>query len=298
MDMTKEALKIIDTRRLNAEVLARENLEQAMKNTEFAEMRKEYIASVINDAKMGKASENTEKLLKNLEKLLKKLNLGAIKPVYSCQKCNDTGYQDGKMCSCLKAEINSRLRKQSGFGELESFDKVKFDIFENADLMKKVYVKMREWTNSDFKKKIVFLSGGTGTGKTYLLKCMANEIIARGKLARLVTAYKLSQDCLKSHTSRDEEERDELLRAYLECEVLFIDDLGTEVNLSPLTINYIYTILNERKMRGLPTVITTNLSLADIRDSYDERIYSRIADENTIKIQFTGKDLRIKDIKK
>ncbi len=294
MNAVDKALSIVHQKRLNAELIAKQNREKALQNKDFALSYKEYMNEVISQAKQGNFNKNLEKTKQNLDLTLKKLNIGEIEPKYSCTKCNDNGYIDGKQCDCLKQEINKILTQESGFGELIDFKNVKFDIFENQELMKKIYQKLEAWCNSDFKKKMVFLSGGTGTGKTYLLKCMANELIKRRKLTTLVTAYRLSQDCLKSHACRDIYEKEAIISRYLESEVLFIDDLGTEVNTSTLTNNYVYTIINERKMRNLPTVITTNLSLADIRDNYDERIYSRIADDTTIKIQLNGKDLRLK----
>lgn len=294
MNAVDKALKIIHQKQVDAELVAKQNREKALQNKDFASSYKEYMNEVISQAKQGKFDKNLEKTKQKLDLALKKLNIGEIEPKYSCHRCNDNGYINGKQCDCLKREINKILTQESGFGELVDFKTVKFDLFENKELMKKIYIKLNEWCNSDFKKKMVFLSGNTGTGKTYILKCMANELIKRGKLTTLVTAFKLSQDCLKSYACRDIYEKEEILNKYLESEILFIDDLGTEVNSSTLTNNYIYTILNERKMRNLPTVITTNLSLADIRDNYDERIYSRIADDSTIKIQLNGKDLRLK----
>lgn len=294
MNYLDKALRIINDRRLDAEKLARENKELALKNPEFAKVYRQYMDEVIAQARTGKFNSNLNALKSKVDEGLKKLNLGSISPVYNCSLCQDTGYNNGKQCQCLKKELNILLMQESGFGELVDFKNVNFSIFENKEYMKKVYEKMQAWCNSDFNKNMVFLSGGTGTGKTYITKCMASELIKRGKLIRLVTAFKLNQDCLKSHTCRDFEEKQSLLNQYLDCEVLFIDDLGTEVNNSSITSTYLYTILNERKVRNLPTVITSNLELADLSDNYDERIYSRIADNNTIKIQFTGKDLRLK----
>ncbi len=294
MNYLDKALQKINQNRLDAEKVARENKENALSNPDFAKKYKEYISEVIAEARTGKVSGKLSSLKKEIDNALKNLHISSIEPEYSCPKCHDNGFIDGKQCDCLKREINKILTEESGFGELIDFKDVKFDVFTNPQYMKKVYEKLQAWCNSDFKKNMVYLSGGTGTGKTYLLKCMANELISRGKLTTLVTAYKLSQDCLKSHASRDIEKKDEIISKYLASEILFIDDLGTEVNNSPITNSYIYTIINERKMRRLPTVITSNLDLADLKDYYDERIYSRIADENTIKIYLEGEDLRLK----
>ena len=160
--------------------------------------------------------------------------------------------------------------------------------------MKKVYSNMKEWCHSNFDKTVILLSGGTGVGKTHLSKCMANELIKKGQLVTLTTAFKMNQDFLKSYSSRDLEEKQALLEKYLSAEILFIDDLGTELVQKGITINFLYQVLNERKSNKMPTVITTNLDLKDIRDIYDERISSRIIDKQTsICLQIDGKDLRL-----
>ena len=183
-NVRERAQQILNERKNHAEIVAKENFAKAMTNDEFKAAYKDYRTNVLNDTKNGKLSENTKKMQKNVEKIAKKLNFGDIFPNYSCKKCEDSGFVNGEMCECLKREINGLLIEQSGFGKLHDFENVNFDIFENAEFMKKVYTKMRDWTNSDFKKNLVLLSGGTGTGKTYLVTCMANEIIKRGKLFR------------------------------------------------------------------------------------------------------------------
>lgn len=288
------AMKLIDANRLSAERVAKENKEKALKIPEFFHAHNDYIDAVIEDAKCGQVSEKTKSLKRALISLGKKLEIGAIEPQYSCPVCNDKGYVNGSYCQCLKKEVNNILVEQSGFGSLCDFADARFDIFANGELMKKIYQKLQAWCNSDFKKNMVYLSGGTGTGKTYLLKCMAKEFINRGKLTSLVTAYKLNQDFLKSHASRDLKEKDALLSQYMDIEVLFIDDLGTEITQIGITGNYLYALINERKMRNLPTIITSNLDFDTLIELYDERIVSRILDETTIKITIDGEDLRLK----
>jgi DNA replication protein DnaC len=154
---------------------------------------------------------------------------------------------------------------------------------------------MQEWCHSNFDKNIIYLSGQTGTGKTYLSTCMANELIKLGKLVLLTSSFKLNQDFIKSYACKDLETKNNILSKYLDVEVLFIDDLGTELRQPNITGNYLYHIINERRLNKKPTVITTNLNLEDLRDYYDERIFSRIVDKtNAICIYLEGKDLRIK----
>ena len=153
---------------------------------------------------------------------------------------------------------------------------------------------MQKWCLSDFDKTIILLSGNTGVGKTHLTKCMANELIKRHKLVLLTTSFSMHQDFMKSYSTRDLEEKQQLLSRYLNAEILFIDDLGTELRNPNITISYLYQVLNERRINKRPTVITTNLNLNDIYDYYDERIFSRIADKTTsICVYIEGKDIRL-----
>jgi len=162
--------------------------------------------------------------------------------------------------------------------------------------MKKLYTLMQNWCNQNPPTKtLIYLSGGTGVGKTHLVKCMANALIENSKVVNLVTAFSMNQDLVKAFTSFDNDLREQTLQKYLDCEYLFIDDLGTEIKQKGISVNMLYLILNERKMRGLSTIITSNLNINDIRDQYDERISSRIVDKTTsICIRLNGDDLRLK----
>lgn len=289
-----EALAIINNRGNHAEIEARENKAKALKDDCFKKLYNDFYSKMIANAKSG-VLKDLSKEKSAYEKRLTELKIGSIEPNYFCKKCNDSGFIEGEKCSCLKAELNKIILRDSGFNSLEKFEEAKFDKFQNGDYMKKVYAKMKEWCHSKFDKTIIYLSGGTGVGKTHLSKCMANELISIGHLVTLTTAFKMNQDFLKSYSSRDLDEKQALLEKYLTAEILFIDDLGTELIQKGITVNFLYQVLNERKTNHLPTVITTNLDLKDLRDTYDERISSRIIDKQTsIVIQFNEKDLRLK----
>lgn len=292
--IVEEALFVINQKGNKAEIEAQKNKEKALQDKIFADLYRNYTKAMIENAKSGNKKDLTHQK-KAYEDRLKELKISSIFPVYSCPVCEDQGYKDGHMCKCLKNEINKILVRESGFGSLEDFAKTKFDIFKNSEYMKKVYAKMQEWCHSKFDKNIVYLSGGTGVGKTHLIKCMANELIGRGKLVVLTSAFAMNQDFLKSYSTRDLEEKNNLLDKYLDCEVLFIDDLGSEFVQKGITTTYLYQIFNERKIKHKPTVITSNLDLKDLRDYYDERISSRIIDRRTsICLLIDGDDLRLK----
>lgn len=293
--------KIIDLRKYQAENEAIQNKIKALENKEFKDIFSLYMDKMLDEVKQGeKISKETILLKNNVDKKLKELNLFPIEPHYYCSKCNDMGIINGQYCDCFKKELNKILVKESGFNKLEDFDKISLDIFgKQKEQMKKLYEKMKDWCNSNFNKKLIILGGETGVGKTFLMKCMANELIKRNKVVTLTTSFAMNQDFLKSYATRDIEEKDTLLDKYLDSEILFIDDLGTELRKPGITVKYLYLILNERMINNRPTVITTNLKLEDINDYYDERVASRIGNKETsVCIYLTGEDLRRKnDIK-
>lgn len=297
----EEVKNRINLRRYQNENEAINNKVKALENKEFKDIFSLYMDKMLDEVKKGKKiSKETILLKNNVDKKLKELNLFPIEPHYYCSKCNDTGIINGQYCDCFKKELNKILLKESGFNKLEDFNNVSFNIFgEQKEQMKKLYSKMKDWCNSNFNKILIMLGGETGVGKTFLMKCMANELIKRNKVVTLTTSFAMNQDFLKSYATRDIEEKDTLLDKYLDSEILFIDDLGTELRKPGITVKYLYLILNERMINNRPTVITTNLRLEDINDYYDERVSSRIIDRQlSICVYLTGEDLRRKnDIK-
>ena len=295
-NLVEKALKIINDRHYDANGLAHNNKEEALKDDQFKSIYLCYIGKMIEDAREGKVDNETLKKLKTqYEKRLKELKIGNIDPNYTCKKCGDTGFVEGKYCDCLIEELNKILKKESGFASLEDFDNANFDLFKDKEFMQKLYAVMKKWCHSDFSKNLIYLSGQTGVGKTHLMKCMANELIKEHKIVRLTTSFAMHQDFIKSYACREPEEKQDIIAKYIDAEVLFIDDLGTELRQPNITVNYLYQVLNERKMNKRPTIITSNLNLSDVMGYYDERISSRIADKtSSICVYIEGDDLRLK----
>lgn len=291
-EVVEKAENIIKERKQKSEMPYNLLLEKFSKDKKFSDLRKKYQQEIIENAKKEVYGEKTDKTLQ--EKLKKEIDdyfkkNGAKNTIsYSCKKCQDNGYINGKMCECLKKEISNILFEESNFGKLVNFSDAEKGASGN---LKSLYELMKKWCHSDFKKNIIFLSGEVGTGKTYLTRAMANELIEQGKIVKLVTAFQMSRDFKEYRSTYNET----ILDKYLSCEFLFIDDLGTEVIYKNSTIEFLYQILNERQMRKLCTIITSNLDLAEIRDRYDERIFSRIANrETSITVNLKNEDLRLK----
>lgn len=294
----ERAKHIIDLTRYENEQRANENKSKALCDPSFKSLYNEYVDTMIMQAKTSQdCSEKIKKLASEIDKKLKSLKIGSIEPIYSCKKCSDSGFVDGKYCSCLIKEVNNILIKESGFEKLEDFKDVKFDIFEDKEYMQSLYQKMQKWCHSNFEKNIIFISGNTGVGKSHLTRCMANELINENYVVFFTTSFAMHQDFVKSHMTRDLELKNSLLDRYLNADILFIDDLGTELRNPLITINYLYHVINERKINKRPTIITSNLDLYDLQDYYDERISSRIIDkQSSICLSIQGEDLRLKKV--
>ncbi len=288
--IVREAQNNLRQRKVFAESEYQNQLSKLRNNEKFALLEKSMIKLQIENAKKAANGEMSDEV--QLQKLqqqinnIKQQNSVPQKPNYFCQKCNDEGFKNGQMCTCLKQEISAVLLKNSGFSELESFE-TSTESTDNPLL----YEKMQQWCNGNFKKNLIFIAGPTGVGKTHLIRCMANELIRKGYVVNIATAFEMNQDFRAfSRTSNEQ-----LLDQYLSCEVLFIDDLGTEPIYKNVTVQFYYLIINERKMRKLPTIITSNLTLEDVMNRYEERIFSRICDRKTsITIFVDGEDKRLK----
>lgn len=293
LDKAKEILKI---RRETAEKIAADNKEKALAFPQFKNLYSKYMTLIIENAKNGLASSvESKKLEKEMDEFLKSHKIGSITPKYSCPKCNDNGMIDGKKCTCLIKEINEILKNESNFGHLEDFDSASIEIFDNKILMQEIYQKMKNWCHSNFKHNLILISGNTGVGKTYLTKCMANELIKLNYLVLFTSSFKLHQDFLKSHACIDFEEKANILDKYLTVDILFIDDLGSENRIPKVTDGYLYQIINERKIMNKPTIITTNLDGFELKNAYSERISSRIFNrESSYCFQISNSDLRLK----
>lgn len=290
-DLVKQAQKIIKEKNFRAKNEYDFLMQPVYNDPEYISLNKEYTKLLIENSKKEvdglPQNKEMEKILNlKLEEIKGKYGLKNKKIEYECKKCNDTGLVGNHFCTCLKKEISNLLLSESGFERLESFDN---SVSTDKDTTK-LFSLMKDWCNKNSAKNLIFISGPTGVGKTFLLRCMANELIERGKVVKIVTAFSMNQD-FKEFKRRLNEE---ILNNYLTPEYLFIDDLGTEPKYKDVTIEFLYLIINERKMKKLSTIITSNLDLSDIRDIYDERIFSRIADrETSINIFLNGNDRRI-----
>lgn len=306
MSVRSTAEKIILKRKLQAEELADTNLNKVLKDENVRVLFVKCKQLVVQIARLeveGKSAKaERDEYNKNRELIAEMLKVmgvdkSELKPQYTCAICKDSGYVNGKECSCLKKEMSLELIRQSGLelSNMARFTK-DYSMFDEPDKVKVIYDKMRKYIDKLGEHVIdtILIMGNTGVGKTHLMECMATYAIEKGIKIKYITAFNFNQDMLKYHCARLED-KDEIMEDYLHSDILFIDDLGTENKINNVTNEYLYSVLNDRMTNHKSTVITTNLDFAQIQDVYGERIFSRLMHKKqSLKINFTGSDLRLK----
>lgn len=306
MSVRSTAEKNILKRKLEAEEIADRNLNKVLQDDNIKVLFVKCKQLVVKIAKLEcdgisaieeRNEYNESRLL--LARMLKSMGVAKseLKPKYSCALCKDTGYLKGKECVCLKKEISRELVKRSGMDiSLMATFSDDYSIFDEPEKVKVIYEKMKKYIDQvpDNTYDTILILGNTGVGKTHLMECMATRAIDNGREIKYTSAFNFNQDMLKYHCAKLEEKED-ILNDYLQCEILFIDDLGTENKINNVTNEYLYSVLNDRMTGHKSTIITTNLDFAGLQEVYGERIFSRLMHKKqSLKINFDGSDLRLK----
>ena len=204
---------------------------------------------------------------------------------YACPECQDTGYVDGRKCRCFKKEEIRLLYSQSNIEEVllrENFDSFSYEYYDDrvvipeiqmtvADYMRQVHTWCKEYVEN-FEKKggnLIF-TGSTGVGKTFLTNCIAKALIDQYQSVIYLSSNDLFDVFSKNKFHYDtEEEMKDMYQYILDCDLLIIDDLGTELNNTFVSSQLFYCI-NERLLRKKSTIISTNLSMTMLRDTYSD----------------------------
>ncbi len=225
---------------------------------------------------------------------------------YECPDCKDTGYIDNQKCHCFQKIIIDMLYEQSNLKHIlnkENFDTFSFSYyspnyvdketgFSSLESIQDAYEEARRFVETFGKEfRNLFLYGDPGVGKSFLSNCIAKELIDRSNSVIYLSSYQLFDTLAKERFSKDENSTD-INKHLLNCDLLIIDDLGTEL-VNSLTVAQLFLCLNERLLHRKSTIISTNLSLEALVDIYSERIFSRIT-SNYKMLKLTGDDIRIK----
>lgn len=229
-----------------------------------------------------------------------------LDPIYDCSDCEDTGYVGNDRCHCLKQAIIDHSYEHSNLKAVlakENFDTFSFDFYSKDknnrlgispyDNMRSVHQICLDFVkNFDDEFNNLILYGHSGLGKTFLCNAIAKEILDNGHTVIYLSAFQLFRLFENYRFHKDEEivTNDDIENIF-HCDLLIIDDLGTEFNNS-LTRAELFNCLNTRLLGERSTVISTNLAPNDWGDNYSERITSRIFGYYS-QLMFIGSDIRM-----
>jgi DNA replication protein DnaC len=264
-------------------------------------------------ADVGKAMDGIEKQSLGLQAERAELLVGAGYPaeyldeIYSCPKCRDTGYIKGVMCSCLK-----ELYEQERAKDMSCLLKLGKECFENFDLgyydcvpdpvsgvsqrklMEVVLTACKTYAQKFGKDSVNLLfRGDTGLGKTFLSACIAKVVSDRGfsvVYEPVVSAIEAFEIQKFSRNPDESEAAASKVHKILDCDLLIIDDLGTEM-ITAFSQSALYTIINQRLLSSKKTLISTNLTDDELTRNYMSQIVSRLFGEYT-QYKFYGTDIR------
>ncbi len=216
---------------------------------------------------------------------------------YTCQDCKDTGYIGNEKCHCFKQKIIETLYDKSNLKMLTktaNFKLLTDKYYQGEDLKRfqGAVATAKDFINnfnSDYQN--LFIYGTVGTGKSFLSTCVANELLKSGHSVIYFSSSGLFE--LLAENTFDYHNKQELRSIYedlYECELLIIDDLGTE-RVNSFVASELFSCLNERDLRKRSTIITTNLSLEQLQNTYSDRIFSRVTSNYRL-LKLSGQDIR------
>ena len=313
------------TRLNNMHDLENRKKELYLSNPKLQEIDEKLSSLSINTAKsilqnnslesLSTLKENISNLKQEKEKLLKSLGLSLeyLEPFYNCKLCKDTGYilNNGKtsMCSCLKQKIYNieYNQKNENIIKNQNFDNFNANLFSNEINEKKYNSKISPRENitdiknaainfinnfDDENTKNLIFSGGTGLGKTFLSNCIINSLLENGKTVMYQTSPVMLDNLISDLFAKPDKQVG-ISSSLLSVDLLVIDDLGTET-LNSMKFTELYKIINTRLLSNkTKTIISTNLDLRGIFQTYDERLASRFVGYYDI-YRFFGDDIRLK----
>ena len=310
-DNYKKVKDVIEARRLDAIAQAEyKNIELAELSPIIKEIDRELRGVGPLIFKTACAGGDISAIRKRNEELLslrrsELLRLGLpedyTEPKYTCSKCMDSGSVGLKVCSCFKELLITENIKSSGMGKLiekqsfNNFDITRYAYDEDLFRMMKRNLKLAMTFAENLEKPdktTLLLVGKTGTGKTHISTSIAKVAIEKGyevlydSTQNVLSAFE--NDRFRSGYGPFEPKGDK----YLDCEILILDDLGTEF-INQFALSALYNLINTRQNTGKITIISSNLSQAALRQKYEDRIFSRLVGCDTLCLIFDGKDSRI-----
>jgi DNA replication protein DnaC len=220
---------------------------------------------------------------------------------HNCTKCKDTGFIGREKCVCYKKNLVQIYYANTDLSKLLSknnFDNFTFDYYNNTNngperyspkenieiIVSKAWSFIKNFSDSD--ENLLFY-GNSGTGKTFLSHCIAKELLDKGYFV----VYKTSEELIKSLKDIKFNGNLELEDYIINCDLLIIDDLGTEMS-SEFSKTELFNLLNSKLLKGKKMLVSTNYSLDGLSNIYSERITSRLIGNFNI-CKFYGNDIRL-----
>ena len=214
-----------------------------------------------------------------------------------CENCGGNGYVGSVMCECLRELCRQEQKKELTFLSVgrESFENFRLDYYPERDniraIMEKTYQACRRYAhNFSEKSPNLLFSGDTGLGKTFLSACIARTVADNGYSVMYESAGHLFSRLERAKFAGDEEARRDSDK-YLACDLLIVDDLGTEMP-GQFTTSALYSLVNDRILAGKPTIISTNLTSEEFAQRYNRQIASRLRG-SYLRMPFVGDDIRV-----
>lgn len=262
---------------------------------------------------MRELTEKTEQISREKKELLAQYGYpeNYLDPVYTCPDCHDTGYIGDRKCHCFQKRIVEYLYEQSNLKEILDIENFShFDIAyypddyieESTGLTPRDNIRRILMTAHDFCDNFgdcgqnLLLYGNTGVGKTFLTHCIAKELLSQSYTVVYLTSIGLFDILEKNKFDRELSslEKSTTVSYIMNCDLLILDDLGTELTNS-FTTSQLYQVIDSRLVHKKSTIISTNLSFDDLREQYSERIFSRLTSGYTL-LKVTGEDIRLKKV--
>uniref|UniRef100_UPI004055C3A1 ATP-binding protein n=1 Tax=Acetatifactor sp. TaxID=1872090 RepID=UPI004055C3A1 len=226
-----------------------------------------------------------------------------LEPVFDCTDCEDTGFITDTnglktKCHCFRSQEIELLYDQSNIREIigtENFTTLSYGYYQGEDLtrfQKAVNICKDFVQNFEHDYHNLFFYGTVGTGKSFLSGCVACELLKKGCSVIYFSASRLFETLAQySFDNHSKEALYDFYNDLYNCDLVIIDDLGTELT-NAFVSSQLFSCLNERHLRRHATIISTNLSLEELRDRYSDRVFSRITSNYEL-CKLTGPDIRM-----
>jgi len=321
-NITREVLSDLEARR--SQNLAEEKRRRAQvseKSPAIAQLLAERQSKLFSGIRSAFAAPNRAKEISggmqrdmeaisfSLRRELERIGLPGdyLQPVVTCPICRDTGYVGEpihEQCACVKRAVMAKLYQNEGLQGLERENFAAFD----EEIFPDEPIEGRKNTQRGYIRKIrtlceayadgfqpregkgLLLCGTSGLGKTFLMNCVAQRVLERGYSVVVISAYKLIEVMRRYQFEGANAEQ---VQDILGCDLLCIDDLGSEPMLRNITTTSLYYIINERRNANRSIVVTTNCDSDTLYELYDDRIGARLTDPGRMQIiPFVGQDVR------